>query len=258
RRRPLPVDGVHPVGDACRPCRRNESDRFSARVVDRRSLDDVRRSGADDAAGRDGHDLRPGRRRVRDHRPRELSRAIRRMGHGDHRTHFRHLRSRVPARHCWRARRMVGTTRALIAALVAALATFSAIAQDLQVHAACRDGAPHGAYELRASDGQLRVAGAFNRGKRTGSFIFWTRTGVRIAHIPYDEDRVSGTLSLWFLELGSGGDPAPKLQAGFAAGHRNGVTRSWYPNGQPRAIYRYETDQLGDARAWSTAGVLLP
>ena len=153
---------------------------------------------------------------------------------------------------------MVGTTRALIAAFVAALATFSAIAQDLQVHAACRDGAPHGAYELRASDGQLRVAGAFNRGKRTGSFIFWTRNGVRIAHIPYDEDRVSGTLSLWFLEIGSGGDPAPKLQAGFAAGHRNGVTRSWYPNGQPRAIYRYETDELADARAWSAAGVPLP
>ena len=152
---------------------------------------------------------------------------------------------------------MVGTTRALIAA-VAALATFSAIAQDLQIHAACRDGAPHGAYELRASNGQLRVAGAFNRGKRTGSFIFWTRNGVRIAHIPFDEDRVSGTLSLWFVEAGPSGDPAPKLQAAFAAGRRNGVSRSWYPNGQPRAIYRYEMDELADARAWSAAGVLLP
>jgi len=153
---------------------------------------------------------------------------------------------------------MVGTTRALIAGLVGAFATFSANAQDLQAHAACRDGAPHGPYELRAPNGQLRVAGAFNRGKRTGSFIFWTRNGVRIAHIPYDEDRLSGTLSLWFLEIGPGGDPAPKLQAGFAAGHRNGVTRSWYPNGQPRAIYRYETDALADARAWSAAGVPLP
>src|SRR5207237_5726346 len=109
-----------------------------------------------------------------DLRPREPHRRHRPVGDDHHRTHFRHLRSRVPARHRWRARRMVGTTRALIAALVAALATFSAIAQDLQVHVACRDGAPHGAYELRASDGQLRVAGAFNRGKRTGSFIFWT------------------------------------------------------------------------------------
>ena len=152
---------------------------------------------------------------------------------------------------------MVGTTRALIAA-VAALATFSAIAQDLQVHAACRDGAPHGAYELRASNGQLRVAGAFNRGKRTGSFIFWTRNGVRIAHIPYDEDRVSGTLSLWFQQAGPSGDAAPKLQAAFSAGRRNGVSRSWYPNGQPRAIYRYEMDELADARAWSAAGVPLP
>ena len=153
---------------------------------------------------------------------------------------------------------MVGTARALIAALAAAFATLPATAQDLQVRAACRDGAPHGAYELRAPNGQLRVAGAFNRGKRTGSFIFWTRNGVRIAHVPYDEDRVSGTLSLWFQQAGPGADPSPKLQAAFAAGHRNGVSRSWYPSGQPRAIYRYEMDALADARAWTPAGAPLP
>lgn len=152
---------------------------------------------------------------------------------------------------------MVGTARTLIAGVVATLAAFSAVAQDLRVHAACRDGAPQGSYELRAPDGQLRVAGAFNRGKRTGSFIFWTRSGVRIAHIPYDEDRVSGTFSLWFQQVGPGGDPRPKLQAAFAAGHRNGITRSWYPTGQPRAIYRYEMDELADARAWSASGALL-
>src|SRR5690242_21909204 len=125
---------------------------------------------------------------------------------------------------------MVGQTFALIVGVLAALIRISAAAEDLQVHAACRDGAAHGVYELRAPNGQLRVAGAFNRGKRTGSFIFWTRNGVRIAHIPFDEDRVSGTLSLWFLEVGPSGDPAPKLQAAFAAGRRNGVSRSWYPN----------------------------
>jgi antitoxin component YwqK of YwqJK toxin-antitoxin module len=152
---------------------------------------------------------------------------------------------------------MVGTSRALIAAVFAALASFSAVAQDLQVHAACRDGAPHGAYELRAPNGQLRVAGAFNRGKRTSSFIFWTTSGVRIAHIPYDEDRVSGTVSLWFVQDRAGGEPQTKLQATFSGGRRNGISRSWYPNGQPRAIYRYEMDELADARAWSAAGTPL-
>ena len=142
---------------------------------------------------------------------------------------------------------MVETARGLIASLVLSLAS-TAVAQELVAHGGCRDGAPHGAYELRSADGQLRIAGAFNHGKRTGSFIFWTRNGTRIAHIPYDESRVSGT---------DDGEAQQKLQAAFTAGRRNGVTRSWYPDGQPRAVYRYEHDELADAKAWSASGVPL-
>ena len=153
---------------------------------------------------------------------------------------------------------MVETARGLIASLVLSLAS-TAVAQELVAHGGCRDGAAHGAYELRSSDGQLRIAGAFNHGKRTGSFIFWTRDGTRIAHIPYDEDHVSGTVSLWFERAnGSDGEAQQKLQAAFTTGRRNGVTRSWYPNGQPRAIYRYEQGELVDAKAWSASGVSLP
>jgi hypothetical protein len=153
---------------------------------------------------------------------------------------------------------MVGETRALIVGVVALLASFSTTADELRVHAACRDGAPHGAYELRAPSGEIRIAGAFNRGQRTGSFIFWTSNGIRVAHIPYDEGRLSGTVSLWFEQTIAGRDAQPKLQAAFTAGHRNGVSRSWYPDGQPRAIYRYEMDALVVARAWSRAGTPLP
>jgi antitoxin component YwqK of YwqJK toxin-antitoxin module len=153
---------------------------------------------------------------------------------------------------------MVEQARGLIVCAVATLASLAAAAQDLEVHAACRDGRPHGAYELRSTNGQLLVAGAFNRGKRTGSFIFWTRDGTRVAHIPYDEDQVSGTLSLWFQQgTASGGEPQQKLQAGFAAGRRNGISRSWFPTGRPRAIYRYEADVLADAKAWSATGTPL-
>ena len=152
---------------------------------------------------------------------------------------------------------MVEQTRGLIACSVASLASLAATAQDLEVHAACRDGRPHGAYELRSADGQLRVAGAFNRGKRTGSFIFWTHEGTRVAHIPYDEDQVSGTLSLWFEQAGTNGDAQQKLQAAFAAGRRNGISRSWHPNGRLRAIYRYEAEVLAAAKAWSPAGTPL-
>ena len=157
---------------------------------------------------------------------------------------------------------MVGQARALIArrgvlALLAAAPAFTA-AQDLEVHAACRDGMPHGPYELRARGGELRVVGAFNRGKRTGSFIYWTGSGARIAHVPYDDDTKSGTLSLWYVPSRAGREPQPKLQAGFAAGKRNGVTRSWYADGRPRVLFRYEMDALADARAWTAAGAPLP
>jgi antitoxin component YwqK of YwqJK toxin-antitoxin module len=152
---------------------------------------------------------------------------------------------------------MVEQARRLIVCVVAWLASLAAAAQDLEVHAACRDGRPHGAYELRSTNGQLRVVGAFNRGKRTGSFIFWTSGGTRVAHIPYDEDQVSGTLSLWFQQASANGDAQQKLQAGFSAGHRNGISRSWYPDGRPRAIFRYEADVLADAKAWSAAGTPL-
>jgi hypothetical protein len=41
------------------------------------------------------------------------------------------------------------------------------------------------------------VSSAPNKGKRTGSFMFWSSRGVRIA-LPYDEGALSGTLALWW------------------------------------------------------------
>jgi antitoxin component YwqK of YwqJK toxin-antitoxin module len=153
---------------------------------------------------------------------------------------------------------MVGQARALIACcsvlVFAGVRPELATARELDVHAACRDGMPHGPYELRAPNGQLRVSGAFSRGIRTGSFIYWTRDGARIAHVPYDDDRKNGTVSLWYATSRSEREPQSKLQAGFAAGRRNGVTRSWYPNGRPRTLFRYEMDVLADAQAWSRTG----
>jgi antitoxin component YwqK of YwqJK toxin-antitoxin module len=153
---------------------------------------------------------------------------------------------------------MVGQARALIARFgilaSAAAAPGLTAAQDLHAIAAYRDGLPHGAYELRAKDGALRVVGAFNRGMRTGSFIYWTRSGARIAQVPYEDDRRNGTLSLWYATSRAAREPQPKLQAGFAAGRRNDVTRSWYANGRPRTLFRYEMDVLADAQAWSRTG----
>ena len=68
-------------------------------------------------------------------------------------------------------------------------------AQELVIGGTCRDGEPNGAYTLRAPDGRLRVAGAFAKGRRTGTFLFWSERGARIAVIPYDNDRKVGTIA---------------------------------------------------------------
>jgi antitoxin component YwqK of YwqJK toxin-antitoxin module len=122
----------------------------------------------------------------------------------------------------------------------------------------CRDGQPHGAYELRMPDGTLRVTGAFARGKRTGSFLYWSSSGVRIALLPYDDDVMNGTVALWYLVPGGKAEPRSKLEAVYANGQHAGLARSWYPSGSPRAEFRYDHGILLEARAWTTAGKPMP
>ena len=125
------------------------------------------------------------------------------------------------------------------------------------VSGSCRDGQPHGAYELRMPDGKLRVAGAFNHGKRIGSFLFWSASGARIAHLPFDDDLLSGTVALWYLPANAKTEPKPKLEAAYANGLMTGGTRSWYPDGRARAEFRYDQGVLAEARAWNAKGAVL-
>ena len=148
--------------------------------------------------------------------------------------------------------------RALVVACVLSLAT-TAAARELRADGYCRDGLPHGAYELRGATGQLRATGAFAKGRRTGSFLFWSSTGARIAQLPFDDDRLSGTLALWYLPAPSdrNGDGRPRLEAAYVDGKLSGMKRSWYPDGRLRAEFRYERGVLLDARAFSATGARL-
>ena len=154
---------------------------------------------------------------------------------------------------------MVGAATKIIGAGVRALAVYAlattAVAQALVVEGSCRDGQPHGAYELKMGNGQLRVAGAFSNGKRTGSFLFWTALGVRIAHLPFDDDEMNGTVALWYPDKRN---PQSKLEAVYVNGRLNGVKRSWHPNGRIRAEFRYGSGTLLDASAFDVAGKPLP
>ena len=138
------------------------------------------------------------------------------------------------------------------------LAAASAAAQDYTVDASCRDGQPHGSYELRDARGAVRVVGAFNRGRRTGSFIFWNSAGVRIAHLPFDDDALSGTAALWYADKGTHDEPRVKEEAVYTRGKLNGIKRSWYPDGKPRAEFAYEEGALRAALATSESGRPLP
>lgn len=127
-------------------------------------------------------------------------------------------------------------------------------AERLVASVACRDHVPHGAFELRMPDGQLRIVGAMAKGRRTGTFLFWASTGSRIAVIPYEEDAKVGTVALWYPPAIPLDAPRRKLESAYAAGALHGFTRSWHPNGKRRTEYRYEHGELAAAQAWRESG----
>jgi len=145
-------------------------------------------------------------------------------------------------------------------ALLALLATFvpaALAAESLVVEGACRDGEPNGAYTLRAVDGRLRAAGAFAKGHRTGTFLFWSDRGSRIAVVPYDNDRKLGTIAVWYPPPAPNADAPRKSESAYVDDRLHGEKRSWHANGKPRTRLRYERGELIEARAWSPAGVPL-
>ena len=82
-------------------------------------------------------------------------------------------------------------------------------------------------------------------------------TGIRVAHIPYDDGGISGTVALWYRADAPGRKPRQKLEAAYAKGVPHGPTRSWYPDGRPRGEYAYERGTLVAAKAWNALGTPL-
>jgi antitoxin component YwqK of YwqJK toxin-antitoxin module len=144
-----------------------------------------------------------------------------------------------------------------LAVALAVLAAPEGAAQGLVAEGACRDGEPNGGYTLRAPDGRLRVAGAFARGQRTGTFLFWSERGDRIAVVPYDNGRKAGTIAVWYEPPSPGADAPRKSEAAYADGVLHGEKRSWHPSGRLRAWLRYERGALVEARAWAASGAAL-
>lgn len=151
---------------------------------------------------------------------------------------------------------MVGATPVVLRIVTGVLALIVCGTPAAQTYVAkghCRDGQPHGVYELRDTKGTVRAVGAYNRGKRTGSFIFWSSDGVRIAHLPFDEDALSGTLAMWYAGK-QAREPQRKLEAAYRNGQLDGDKRSWYPDGRARAEYRYDNGTLRAASAITESG----
>ena len=139
-------------------------------------------------------------------------------------------------------------TRALALLAGIALAPLAAAADpnDLPawvINASCRDGSPQGPYQLRTPDGRLRVAGAFN-------------DGVRVAHVPYDEDERNGTVATWYPGR-PGVEPARRFESSWRRGRREGLTRSWYADGRRRSETEYADGALVATVGWSDAGARL-
>ena len=115
-----------------------------------------------------------------------------------------------------------------------------------------------GHYELRETRGALRVAGRVQpRQAHRQSFIYWTPPAYRIAHLPYDEGAISGTVALWYPGAAPGREPQQQLEAAYARGVPSGPKRSWHPDGSRRGDYAYERGALVAARAWRANGSAL-
>jgi hypothetical protein len=143
-------------------------------------------------------------------------------------------------------------------ALVIAAVLTTAPAQPFEVIGSCRSGVPNGSYELREEDGHLRIVGAFAHGRKTGTFIFWSAGGARLAVIPYDDDARSGTIALWYTAQDGRSEAGRQLEAAYVDDRPHGIMRSWHANGVQRAEYRYEHGTLIEAHAWTDGGVELP
>jgi hypothetical protein len=152
-------------------------------------------------------------------------------------------------------RGVVSRARWLVPAL-AVIALPVLAAPGLVAEGACRDGEPNGAYMLRSGT-HLRVVGAFAKGRRTGTFVFWGERDTRLAVIPYDNERKGGTIALWYAPWAPGGDAPRKSEATYVDDRLHGEKRSWHPNGRPRTDLRYEHGELVDARGWTRAGAPL-
>ena len=145
------------------------------------------------------------------------------------------------------------------AAVAAAALVAGALAAPVELTAkgGCRDGRAQGPYQLRNAAGQLRVAGAFNEGTRTGSFIFWRDSGVREAHVPYDAGVRNGTVATWY-DGPADREPPRHVESRWRHGVRDGTRRTWYPDGRRRSKTEYAKGRIVSSAAWSEAGEPLP
>ncbi len=84
------------------------------------------------------------------------------------------------------------------------------------------------------------------------------KRGARVAVVPYDVERKAGTIALWYTPPAPRADPARKSEATYVEDRLHGEKRSWHPNGNPRAVLRYERGELVAARAWDETGAPLP
>jgi hypothetical protein len=145
-----------------------------------------------------------------------------------------------------------------VLAACACLGLLDASAETYDVVGQCRFGVANGAYELRSSDGALRVAGAFSQGRMTGTFIFWAPGGARLAVVPFDNDERSGTVALWYTAPDGLREAGHKLEAPYVEDRLHGFRRAWYADGTLRSEVRYDRGTLLEAHAWTPAGAALP
>jgi hypothetical protein len=154
--------------------------------------------------------------------------------------HLRGVRARIPARHRRRDRRVVGAAQVIARCVPPRRCSRRRLrGAAVTSRGNCRDGLPHGNYELRDAKGKRARGRCLQSRQAHGQLHLLVERGRAHRAPAVREDALSGTLALWYSGK-STREPQRKLEAVVLARQAQRRQALVVPERRLRAEYRYD------------------
>lgn len=112
------------------------------------------------------------------------------------------------------------------------------------------NGVHNGAWTFWYDNGQICKTVTFNKGRADGAWDVFREDGTLMAKKSYKNNKRDGA---WVVYHQDG--KTPKLEETYAGGVREGVSRSYFPSGQPQREVTYKDNALnGVLTEWDDSG----